>query len=994
MRQLPYIKPFLLLLTGLILTTGFLFADPVVINTSSTDLTCFNSNDGTITVNITSGTANYNYYLSTGNFYFFPGYVHVATATGESSTTHVFSGLDVGTYYILVTDVHNDIGYSTESITEPPALSGGVITVEKALTCYDGNDAILLAHPSGGTGPYTYAWYYDNPTPPTNYVFTGVTTVDYTVAGRGKYYVLVDDANGCGPISSATISFIEFINDSVPLSLLTASATASPACGAASNGSITITGSGGWSPYQYSIVNSVPATIGPQASGTFSGLPADTYQTWITDDKGCTEQGNDVTVLSTTPPTVNAGGDGGTCQDVSYDLATSVPAPSQSNTVTLTWSDGGAGGSFSNPNILLPIYTPPAGFAGNITLTLTGTGNSPCGPVNDNMTLTVTAAPVVNAGGDGETCQDAAYNLATSTPPPSQSNTSSLSWSDGGAGGSFNNPNILQPIYTPPAGYSGTITLTLTGNGNGTCAPVNDAMLLTVTAPPSVNAGGDGSTCQDVAYNLATSVPAPSQSNTSSLAWSDGGAGGSFSNPNILLPTYTPPAGFSGNITLTLTGNGNGSCPPANDNMTLTVTAAPVVNAGGDGETCQNNAYDLSTSIPIPSESNTSSLSWSDGGIGGSFNNSSILLPIYTPPAGYSGTITLTLTGNGNGTCAPVNDAMLLTVTAAPVVNAGGDGETCQDVTYDLATSVPAPSQSNTSSLSWNDGGAGGSFSNPNILQPTYTPPAGFSGVIILTLTGNGNGSCPPVNDNMNLTVTAAPVVNAGGDGETCQDGTYDLSTSIPVPSTLNTSSVSWSDGGAGGSFSNPNVLMPVYTPPLAYSGNITLTLTGNGNGSCAPTADAMILTVTAAPVVVAGGDASTCEDVPYDLSTSIPAPTQTNTSSLSWSDGGAGGSFNNPNILQPVYTPPAGFSGTIILTLTGNGNGSCPPTSDFMTLTVNGSASVNAGGDGETCQATPYDLSGSVPPPSETNTTSLTWDDGGAGGSHFEHAAALPAQA
>ena len=76
-------------------------------------------------------------------------------------------------------------------------------------------------------------------------------------------------------------------------------------------------------------------------------------------------------------------------------------------------------------------------------------------------------------------------------------------------------------------------------------------MTLSVTPPPIIDAGSNGATCQGVAYNLSYSAPAPSQSNTSSLNWSDGGTGGTFSNATILQPTYTPPAGFSGNITLT-----------------------------------------------------------------------------------------------------------------------------------------------------------------------------------------------------------------------------------------------------------------------------------------------------------------------------------------------------------------------------------------------------------------------------------------------------------
>jgi hypothetical protein len=204
-------------------------ADPVTLSSSSDSATCFNSQDGSITVNVLTGTGNYNYYLSKGNYYFFPGYIHIASAVNQGSATYTFNNLDTGHYYILVTDIHNDIGQATQDIYEPPELSGGIITVMKALTCNDGNDAVLRANPTGGIPPYSYTWFYDDPPPPTNYVNTGVTTRDYTTAGQGKYYCRINDANNCGPKSSVTLTFAYLAHDSVPAPL-SVSASATPSC--------------------------------------------------------------------------------------------------------------------------------------------------------------------------------------------------------------------------------------------------------------------------------------------------------------------------------------------------------------------------------------------------------------------------------------------------------------------------------------------------------------------------------------------------------------------------------------------------------------------------------------------------------------------------------------------------------------------------------------------------------------------------------------------
>ncbi|HUX58660.1 MAG TPA: T9SS type A sorting domain-containing protein [Bacteroidales bacterium] len=60
-------------------------------------------------------------------------------------------------------------------------------------------------------------------------------------------------------------------------------------------------------------------------------------------------------------------------------------------------------------------------------------------------------------------------------------------WSDGAVGGSFSDNSGNTPedaTWSPPAGYSGTATLTLTASG-GTCSPVSDSKNITVVADPS-----------------------------------------------------------------------------------------------------------------------------------------------------------------------------------------------------------------------------------------------------------------------------------------------------------------------------------------------------------------------------------------------------------------------------------------------------------------------------------------------------------------------------
>jgi|GEM_PF-1801392 len=107
-----------------------------------------------------------------------------------------------------------------------------------------------------------------------------------------------------------------------------------------------------------------------------------------------------------------------------------------------------------------------------------------------------------------------------------------------------------------------------------------------------------------------------------------------------------------------------------------------------------------------------------------------------------------------NNGCEKQGNNITITDYLAPTANAGSDAVTCEEVAIDLATVLPiVASVSNESSLLWDDGGAAGNFDDASQIHPTYTPAIGQTGLVTLTLTANGNGSCASVNDNMTLTI-------------------------------------------------------------------------------------------------------------------------------------------------------------------------------------------------------------------------------------------------
>ena len=106
---------------------------------------------------------------------------------------------------------------------------------------------------------------------------------------------------------------------------------------------------------------------------------------------------------------------------------------SAANYTLVTWTSSGTG-TFANPNSLTTCtYTPSAAdtAAGNVTLTLTVTGNSPCGNATSTKTLNVTG-PTAIAGTSLSTCSTTgAVNI---TAGSSATNYTSVTWTSNGTG--------------------------------------------------------------------------------------------------------------------------------------------------------------------------------------------------------------------------------------------------------------------------------------------------------------------------------------------------------------------------------------------------------------------------------------------------------------------------------------------------------------------------------------------------------------------------------
>jgi len=186
---------------------------------SSTNVACYNGNDGQASVTASGGIPSYTYAWSPG---------------GGSGTTA--SSLTAGTYTVQVTDAGSCTVTTSVNITQPPSGISASASVTATITCYGGNSGEITASSSGGAGSPTYQ--INNGGYGVSNIFSNLTAGTYTINAK--------DANGCVATTTATIT---------QLGLMSATVNSSNcSCNGGSDGSISISSpTGGSGTYEFRI---------------------------------------------------------------------------------------------------------------------------------------------------------------------------------------------------------------------------------------------------------------------------------------------------------------------------------------------------------------------------------------------------------------------------------------------------------------------------------------------------------------------------------------------------------------------------------------------------------------------------------------------------------------------------------------------------------------------------------------------------------------------
>ncbi len=220
-----------------------------------TDVTaCFGNSNGEIMVTASGGTTPYEYSIDNG---------------GTWHSSNIFTGLTAGYYTVKAKDDNNvsaSWGSNPVQIVQPSEIIISSVSKQN-LSTSGANDGTITINASGGTG--TLEFSIDNGN-------SWQTSNSFVNLQAGNYYVKVKDANSCvkeysyNPVS---------ITASSNISINSVDRTDVSICFGNYNGSITITASGGTSPYEYSIDNGSSW----HSSNIFTGLSAAYYYIKVKD---------------------------------------------------------------------------------------------------------------------------------------------------------------------------------------------------------------------------------------------------------------------------------------------------------------------------------------------------------------------------------------------------------------------------------------------------------------------------------------------------------------------------------------------------------------------------------------------------------------------------------------------------------------------------------------------------------------------------------------
>lgn len=457
----------------------------------------------------------------------FTSTLNIISNTQLTATFNIPCNADIGMYDLYVD--HPGVGpYKIPNAfnVNPYQIS----LVPNAVSCFGMSNGALSCTPIGGTPAYSYYWQPGS-----------MTTQNISGLTAGTYTCTVTDGIGCTRSQIATVTQPSMLTMNVtPTNVL---------CNGASNGSASVSASGGTPVYTYNWSPSGGTT------SVATGLSAGNYTCTVVDANGCSMT-NTVNITQPSAIIVNAGTDQAICFGSNASLNGSASGGTPGYSFQWTPTTGLSSPSTANTS---------ASPSSTTIYTLTVTDANGC-TMNDNMMLTVNALPSANATTTGT------LDCLNSTVNVSASGASMYYW---------NGPGVVSGVGNPVATVNLPGIYTVTATGANGCNAYATTAVTSDTSTPTIIANS-GSICEGSAYTITASGATTYTWNTSATTYSINvspitttaysvtgtGTNGCSATYSVLVTVYPLPS-------ISISASSNPIC--SGSTTTLTITAPTAV---------------------------------------------------------------------------------------------------------------------------------------------------------------------------------------------------------------------------------------------------------------------------------------------------------------------------------------------------------------------------------------------------------------------------------
>ncbi len=463
------------------------------------------------------------------------------------------------------------------------------------------------------------------------------------------------------------------------------------------------------------------------------------------------------------------------------------------------------GGTFSpaagQPNHLNATWTPPAGYKGTATLTLTTTG--PCASVSESKTISVYEQPsIVVQPVDMTDC----YERIVEFNVTAVGSGLSYIWYRYRADDDIDFVALNGTEQNIDVSTPGTLRLTNVGDNNnnpdgtqykvlvtnGNCEVESNIVQLSVNKITKVNGSGSYSNStsetlcsgSNFSYTVETNHPENIVSyqwkkKESSGNWDPVINGGPISGAKTATLAFTDASeNESGEykVTIEFKATSSADCSSTSDNFNRELIILPGVEATitTAEQTICSGSSSAQIEAAISGGTGTSyTYQWQSSNDNSTWTNiPGATSSAYQPPALSESTYyRISVADDGDYACgATSSESVLVTVEESPTATAGGNQSTCPD----QSINITGASATNYSGILWTHDGDG-TLTGETTLTPTYTPASGDAGTtvtLILTVTGNNSCGTTTASATQSIYVNELPAASIAYTGSPyCADG-------------------------------------------------------------------------------------------------------------------------------------------------------------------------------------------------------------------------------